>query len=356
MKKVIVTGAAGFIGSAFCRYLLANKLAHIVAVDAMTYAASPRTVKDLQAVGEFSFHRQNICDAGAMHALMKTEKPDAVVHLAAESHVDRSIDSPGEFVQTNMVGSYNLLEAARSYWQELEGDSRSNFRFLQVSTDEVYGSLGASGQFSEATSYAPNSPYAASKAASDHLARAWYHTFGLPTLISNCSNNYGPYQFPEKLIPNIITKALAGEKLPVYGTGTNVRDWLFVDDHANALWTILSHGKPGEKYLVGGDGEKNNLTLVHEICDLLEHRLPRESGSYRDLIAFVEDRPGHDQRYAIDYSKIRTELNWSPSTLLPAGLAATVDWYLANREWWQEIKTGHYARQRLGQIKRTAHG
>lgn len=349
MTRILVTGAAGFIGSAFCRHVLDQGLAEIVAIDKMTYAASPATLADLQKRQHFSFYQTDICGADVF-TILQTEKPNAIVHLAAETHVDRSIDSAGAFIQTNIVGTYVLLEASRLYRAQLPAAQQDNFRFLHVSTDEVYGSLGRDdAPFSESTPYAPNSPYSASKASADHLVRAWGQTYGLPVLISNCSNNYGPFQFPEKLIPNMILKALHGEKLPVYGTGDNVRDWLYVDDHAAALWAILTRGQTGEKYLVGGDGEKTNLDLVKHLCRLLDERCPANA-PHENLITFVTDRPGHDKRYAMDYSKLTRELGWHPQTMLPEGLAQTVSWYLENRAWWEDIRSHCYAGERLGKI------
>ena len=352
MKKLLVTGAIGFIGSAFCRLLLSENVAKIIAVDSMSYAASPETLDNLLTHKDFSFHRANICDADAMHRICNESQPDYIVHFAAESHVDRSIDNARDFIETNIVGTFVMLDTALKYWSNKKSVEKDTFRFLHISTDEVYGSLGDEGVFTENTPYAPNSPYAASKAAADHLARAWHQTYGLPVLISNCSNNYGPYQFPEKLIPNMITKALSGDALPIYGAGTNVRDWLYVDDHAEALWTILTRGEVGSKYLIGGDGEKTNLELVKELCRLLDDRMPLgPNRSYESLITFVKDRPGHDKRYAMDYSKLKRELGWEPRIMLPEGLAKTVDWYLHNKNWWQNILAGSYSGERLGQIK-----
>ncbi|MBI1272717.1 MAG: dTDP-glucose 4,6-dehydratase [Alphaproteobacteria bacterium] len=349
MKKILVTGAVGFIGSAFCRYVLQNNLAEIVGVDKMTYAASPRTLEDLQKFPGFQFCKLDITDAAIVN-VMETTAPDAVIHFAAETHVDRSIDSSGAFIHTNLIGTYVLLEASRVYLASLPPEKQERFRFHNVSTDEVYGSLGKDGAFSETTPYAPNSPYSASKAGADHLVRAWYQTYGLPTIISNCSNNYGPYQFPEKLIPNMITKALRGEKLPVYGKGDNVRDWLYVDDHAEALWLVLTRGRLGEKYMIGGDGEKTNLDLVKQLCTLLDEKLPDAAHRpHEGLIEFVTDRPGHDKRYATDITKMNNELGWKPKIMLPEGLAKTVDWYLGNRIWWEDIHGRQYAGERLGQ-------
>jgi dTDP-glucose 4,6-dehydratase len=345
--KILITGGAGFIGSALIRYLLAETQSRIVNLDKLTYAAPPGALDDVQGDPRYVFEKEDICDAVALKRVFATHKPDAVMHLAAESHVDRSIDTPSEFIQTNVVGTYTLLETASAYWRELDPVERDKFRFHHVSTDEVYGSLGATGLFTEETPYQPNSPYSASKAASDHLVRAWHHTYHLPVVTSNCSNNYGPYQFPEKLIPLIAINALLGKPLPVYGKGENVRDWLHVDDHANALWTILTRGRIGETYNVGGNNEVRNLEVVEGICDLLDELEPRNDGPRRDLITFVTDRPGHDQRYAIDAGKIRKELDWSPRESFSSGLRKTVRWYLDHREWWQAIR-GDYDGARLG--------
>ena len=347
--KVLVTGGAGFIGSALCRFLIAETGCAVVNVDKLTYAANLASLAEIAGDRRYAFERADICDRAAMTRIFREHRPDAVVHLAAESHVDRSIDDPDAFVRTNMLGTGVLLDTARRYWAGLEGTRRAAFRFHHVSTDEVFGSLGASGFFTEATPYAPNSPYAASKAGSDHLVRAWQATYGLPAIISNCSNNYGPYQFPEKLIPLTILNAVEGKPLPVYGNGANVRDWLHVEDHARALWLILTAGRPGESYNVGGGGERTNLELVRQICGLLDERRPRPAGgSHADLITFVPDRPGHDLRYAIDSTKLRRELGWSPRETLETGLRRTVDWYLARRDWWQPLRSAVYAGERLG--------
>jgi dTDP-glucose 4,6-dehydratase len=348
MTTLLVTGAAGFIGSAFCRYALRQNDVKIIGVDKMTYAASPRTLAYLQKLPGFSFQQMDICDHAIMH-LIEVAQPDAIIHLAAETHVDRSIDSSGAFIQTNIVGTYVLLEAARVYWKYKRKQQDTPFRFINVSTDEVYGSQ-AEGTFHENTPYAPNSPYSASKASADHLTRAWYQTYGMPTIICNCSNNYGPYQFPEKLIPNIITKALRGEKLPVYGTGDNIRDWLHVDDHASGLWQVMQRGEAGAKYLFGGNNELNNLALVKTLCQILDSKLPQSSHRpHEQLINYVADRPGHDKRYAIDISQTIKNLGWQPTISLRQGLEATVDWYLANRVWWEEIHANNYGGERLGQ-------
>jgi dTDP-glucose 4,6-dehydratase len=347
MLKVLVTGGSGFIGSALIRFVIRETDAQVVNVDKLTYAATPEALSDVEDDTRYAFEKVDICDGPALRRVFAEHRPDAVMHLAAESHVDRSIDSPAAFIETNMVGTYTLLEAALAYWKDLEGMAQRCFRFHHISTDEVYGSLGGTGLFTEETPYRPNSPYSASKAASDHLVRAWHHTFGLPVVTSNCSNNYGPYQFPEKLIPLMTISALEGARLPVYGGGENVRDWLYVEDHARALWTILTQGRLGETYNVGGDSEMRNLDVVEKICDLVDELAPRPgAASRRELIAFVEDRPGHDLRYAIDASKIRAELGWAPSESFTSGLRRTVAWYLANRGWWS--RGGTYDGARLG--------
>ncbi len=350
MQRLLVTGAAGFIGSAFCRQGLRQGLADIVGFDAMTYAASPRTVEDLRGLGPFRLMEGDIADPVAVKAAFASARPQAVVHFAAETHVDRSIDGPAAFVRTNVLGTSTLLEAARDYVAGLPPAERTAFRFLHISTDEVFGSLGPEGAFTEESPYAPNSPYAASKAAADHLVRAWHTTYGLPTLITNCSNNYGPYQFPEKLIPTILLKALDSKPLPVYGQGLNVRDWLYVDDHAEALWQVLTRGRVGETYGIGGEGGTiTNLELVRILCRLMDERRPTTpEGPHERLITFVADRPGHDLRYTIDSTKTRRELGWSPRTSLHDGLAATLDWYLANAPWWRAIEATRYRGERLG--------
>lgn len=340
----MVTGGAGFIGANFVMEWLSDPNAEpVVNVDKLTYAGNLRSLAPLQDDPRLRFVRADIGDGPAMADLLARHRPRAVIHFAAESHVDRSIDGPAAFVQTNIVGTFALLEAVRAYWSSLEGEERARFRFLHVSTDEVYGSLGPQDPlFSETTPYAPNSPYAASKAASDHLVRAWHHTYGLPTVTTNCSNNYGPYQFPEKLIPLMILRALAGEPLPVYGDGLNVRDWLFVRDHCAAVRTVLAQGRIGETYNVGGCNEMRNIDVVHGICDLLDEMRPRQQGSYREQIRFVTDRPGHDRRYAIDASKIAAELGWKPAETFATGLRQTVRWYLDNPEWVREVTSGEY--------------
>lgn len=345
--KILVTGGAGFIGSAVVR-LLAGELGHsVVNVDALTYAGNLDSLAAIAGKPGYKFVHGNICDATLMKELLAAEQPDAVMHLAAESHVDRSIDGPAAFITTNVVGTYTLLEAARAYWSALPPTRKDAFRFHHISTDEVFGSLGAEGKFCETTPYAPNSPYSASKASSDHLVRAWHHTYGLPTVITNCSNNYGPYHFPEKLIPLVILNGLDGKPLPVYGTGENVRDWLFVEDHARALWAVVTKGRVGEVYNIGGDAERMNIDVVRGICDLLDEFVPAAKPR-RELITFVTDRPGHDARYAMDAAKIAAELGWKPQETFESGLRKTVQWYLDNRPWWNKIREGRYAGERLG--------
>ena len=345
--KVLVTGGAGFIGSAVCR-LFAAEGDEVINLDKLTYAADPRSVADAAAAPGYRFVQADIADADAVRAAFTEHRPDAVLHLAAESHVDRSITGPGAFVHTNVVGSYVMLQAALEHWRTLEGEAKARFRYLHVSTDEVYGSLGAEGLFTETTPYDPRSPYSASKAASDHLAAAWFHTFGLPALISNCSNNYGPYHFPEKLIPLTILNALEGKPLPVYGDGSNIRDWLYVEDHARALRLIVQQGRPGRTYNVGGRNERTNLQVVHAVCDILDRLSPRPgAGPRRELISFVADRPGHDQRYAIDATRLETELGWRAQETFETGLERTVRWYLDRRDWWEPIRA-RYGGERLG--------
>jgi dTDP-glucose 4,6-dehydratase len=350
MDTIIVTGAAGFIGSAVCRYLRGHNLARVIGIDKMNYAATREALASLNDDPDFTLVENDICNGTVMMQLLMEAQPDGIMHLAAETHVDRSIDAPGNFVQANIVGTYALLEMVKHYLTVASEEKRATFRFLHISTDEVYGSLGSNGAFTEETPYAPNSPYAASKAASDHLVRAWHKTFNLPVVISNCSNNYGPFQFPEKLIPLSIMKALSGEKLPVYGKGLNVRDWLFVEDHAEALYLILTKGRVGEKYNVGGGAEARNIDLIHQLCEMLDEALPNAAHRpHKNLITFVTDRPGHDERYAMDFSKLNKELGWSPRISLAAGLRKTVAWYLANRAWYESIKRSTYSGERLGQ-------
>ncbi len=345
---ILVTGGAGFIGSAVIRMLLRDAGARVVIVDSLTYAGNLESLGEVVAEPGYAFERVDVRDAEALRRVFGAHRPRAVLHLAAESHVDRSIDGPAGFVTTNVGGTSTLLEEARRYWSALTADDRARFRFVHVSTDEVYGSLGAEGRFSETSPYRPNSPYAATKAGSDHLARAWYHTYGLPVIVTNCSNNYGPYQFPEKLIPLMILSALQRRPLPVYGRGKNVRDWLFVDDHAAALLRVVEGGEPGATYLVGGDSELPNLEVVRRICGILDELHPDPSGPHEQLIRFVDDRPGHDLRYAVDSGKIRRELGWRPSVSFDEGLRRTVEWYLANRGWWERVLSGEYRLERLG--------
>ncbi|QRM35594.1 dTDP-glucose 4,6-dehydratase [Microvirga sp. VF16] len=348
-KRILVTGGAGFIGSAVARHLINETEHQVLVLDKLTYAGNLDSLQPVANNPRYSFVQADILDAPKMREVFASFRPDIVMHLAAESHVDRSIDGPGEFIQTNVVGTYTLLQAALAHWQSLSGAEKEAFRFHHISTDEVFGSLGAEGYFTEATAYDPRSPYSASKAASDHLVRAWHHTFGLPTVVSNCSNNYGPYHFPEKLIPLIILNALEGKSLPVYGDGSNVRDWLYVEDHARALALIALEGEVGESYNVGGHNEKTNLEVVQAICTILDEITPDERiGPRRNLITFVRDRPGHDQRYAIDPTKIGRELGWVPQETFETGLAKTVRWYLENRPWWERIRSGVYRGERLG--------
>lgn len=348
--RIMVTGGAGFIGSAVCRRLLLQHGASVINVDKLTYAANLGSLVQIEGLPDYAFEQRDICDRRAMDDVLASYAPDSVIHLAAESHVDRSINGPADFINTNIVGTYSLLEAARSYYDRLPPWRRRRFRFVHVSTDEVYGSLGPDGRFSEETPYRPSSPYSASKAASDHLAHAWFRTYGLPIIVSNCSNNYGPFQFPEKLIPLTILNAIEGKPLPVYGSGANVRDWLHVDDHAAGLISLLLQGQPGEKYNFGGDSERTNLDVVTLICDLLDRMSPRRENR-RSLITFVPDRPGHDERYAIDASKARRELGWRPGRTFEQGIAQTVEWYLKSRTWWEKPRTSVYDGARLGLLE-----
>lgn len=349
MKRYLVTGGAGFIGSAVVRHLIRQTPHQVLVVDKLTYAGNRDNLEPVSNDPRLTFLQADIGDVAAMRQAFAEFRPDIVMHLAAESHVDRSIDGPAAFIETNIVGSFVLLQEALRHWRALPPAEQASFRFHQISTDEVFGSLGKDGLFSETSPYQPNSPYSASKAASDHLVRAWHHTYGLPVVLSNCSNNYGPYHFPEKLIPLTILNALEGKPLPVYGRGENVRDWLYVDDHARALNLVVSRGRVGESYNVGGREERTNLAVVEAICDLLDARVPLPGvPSRRALIRFVSDRPGHDRRYAIDPGKIETQLGWKAQESFETGLARTVDWFLANRDWWEPIRSGTYSGDRLG--------
>lgn len=358
--KILVTGGAGFIGSAVVRHLLADTEHNVVNLDKLTYAGNTESIPASLHSERYVFEQVDICDASELDRVFSQQQPDLVMHLAAESHVDRSIDGPGEFIQTNLVGTYTLLEATRKYWSGLTPEKKAAFRFHHISTDEVYGDLPhpdeiSKGEalplFTEETAYAPSSPYSASKAGSDHLVRAWQRTYGLPTIVTNCSNNYGPYHFPEKLVPHIILNALAGKALPVYGDGSQIRDWLYVEDHARALVKVVTQGEDGETYNIGGHNEKRNIEVVHILCDLLEEMVPTKPAgvnAYRDLITFVKDRPGHDVRYAIDASKMTRELDWNPQETFETGMRKTVQWYLENKEWWQRVLSGDYQLDRLG--------
>jgi dTDP-glucose 4,6-dehydratase len=350
-KRILITGGAGFIGSAVVRHVIRETNEQVLVVDKLTYAGNLDSLAPVSNDPRYAFVRADIVDAAKMREVFERFQPDAVMHLAAESHVDRSIDGPGEFIQTNVVGTFTLLQTALGYWRALPEAKRDAFRFHHISTDEVFGSLGDEGLFCETTSYDPRSPYSASKAASDHLVRAWYHTYGLPAVVTNCSNNYGPYHFPEKLVPLIIINALEGLKLPVYGKGSNVRDWLYVDDHARALFTVLTRGAVGETYCIGGRCERTNLDVVKTICALMDELAPSAKiGPREGLITFVADRPGHDMRYAIDASRIAAELGWEPRETFESGLRKTVEWYLNNRTWWERIRSGVYRGERLGVV------
>ncbi|MET4028373.1 dTDP-glucose 4,6-dehydratase [Marinobacter sp. MBR-99] len=353
--KLLVTGGAGFIGSAVIRHIITNTQDEVVNLDKLTYAGNLESLAEVSDNERYTFEQVDICNRAELDRVLAQHQPDAIMHLAAESHVDRSIDGPADFIETNIVGTYTLLEAMRQYWQALEAEKKANFRFHHISTDEVYGDLPHPSEipnaeehlFTEQTAYAPSSPYSASKASSDHLVRAWQRTYGLPVLVTNCSNNYGPYHFPEKLIPLMILNALEGKPLPVYGKGDQIRDWLYVEDHARALYKVVTEGKPGETYNIGGHNEKQNIEVVHTICDILQELRPQER-SYRDLITFVQDRPGHDMRYAIDASKIQKELGWAPQETFETGIRKTVQWYLHNLDWCQRVQDGSYQRERLG--------
>jgi len=350
--KLLVTGGAGFIGSALIRYLVGETGNEVVNLDKLTYAGNLDSLSSVSDSPRYAFEQADICERESLDKIFSTHQPDAVIHLAAESHVDRSIDGPGDFIQTNLVGTYSMLEASRTYWSSLAEPARDKFRFLHVSTDEVYGDLaGCDDLFREDTSYDPSSPYAATKAGSDHLVRAWGRTFKFPILITNCSNNYGPCQFPEKLIPHMILNALKGKPLPMYGDGRQIRDWLYVDDHARALYRVLTNGEPGETYNIGGLNEKMNIDVVREICSILDEKIedkPEGIKRFEELITFVKDRPGHDERYAIDASKINNDLGWVPAEDFSSGIRKTVSWYLENRRWWQRVVDGSYRLERLG--------
>jgi len=350
---ILITGGAGFIGSAVVRHILENTNDSVINVDCLTYAGNIESIETVLDNERYHFVQADICDAQAMADTFEKYQPSAVMHLAAESHVDRSIDSPAKFMQTNIMGTFTLLEAARHYWLNLEGHKKKAFRFHHISTDEVYGDLeGTDDFFTEQTSYAPSSPYSASKASSDHLVRAWYRTYGLPTIITNCSNNYGPYHFPEKLIPHIILNALSAKSLPVYGDGSQIRDWLYVEDHARALYKVVTEGVVGETYNIGGHNEKRNIDVVKTVCALLEELVPNKPhgvAAYQDLITYVKDRPGHDVRYAIDASKIANDLGWKPEETFETGMRKTVQWYLDNQDWWQRVLSGDYQLDRIGE-------
>ena len=348
-RRILVTGGAGFIGSALVRYLVGELGLQVLTIDKLTYAGNLESLASVADNPNYSFVKADICDATAMSAAINSFQPDVIMHLAAESHVDRSIDGAGEFIQTNVVGTFTLLEAARFYWQALGAQQKQAFRFHHISTDEVYGDLEGPGYlFTETTAYAPSSPYSASKAGSDHLVRAWARTYGLPVVLTNCSNNYGPYQFAEKLIPLVILNALEGKPLPIYGEGKQVRDWLYVDDHVCALYEVVTKGDVGETYNIGGHNEKQNIEVVHAICDILEELKPSQGASYKSLITYVTDRPGHDMRYAIDASKIQNDLAWTPQETFDTGLRKTVEWYLENPDWVKHVQDGSYQRERLG--------
>lgn len=352
LKRILVTGGAGFIGSAVVRHIIEATQDSVMVVDKLTYAGNLESLAVIADNERYSFEQVDICDRAALDRVFAQYQPDVIMHLAAESHVDRSIDGPAAFIETNVVGTYTMLEAARQYWQPLDAEKKQNFRFHHISTDEVYGDLhGTDDLFTETTPYSPSSPYSASKASSDHLVRAWLRTYGLPTIVTNCSNNYGPYHFPEKLIPLVILNAVAGKPLPVYGDGAQVRDWLYVEDHARALYQVVTDGVVGETYNIGGHNERKNIEVVHTICDLLEELAPNKPQGvkkYRDLITYVKDRPGHDMRYAIDAGKIDRELGWRPQETFESGIRKTVSWYLNNETWWRRVQDGSYAGERLG--------
>lgn len=348
--RILITGGAGFIGSAVIRHIIKNTNDEVLNLDRLTYAGNLESLKEIDQNPRYQFQQVDICDASKLTPVFEQFQPDVIMHLAAESHVDRSIDGPSAFIQTNIVGTYTLLEAARKYWQRLDEIKKVNFRFHHISTDEVYGDLdGNADLFTETTPYAPSSPYSASKASSDHLVRAWQRTYGLPTIVTNCSNNYGPYHFPEKLIPLVILNALDGKALPIYGTGNQIRDWLFVEDHARALYQVVTRGTVGETYNIGGHNEKQNIEVVKTICRILDQLRPQNNAQpYENLITFVKDRPGHDLRYAIDASKIENELGWKPLETFETGIRKTIEWYLNNLEWCRHVQDGSYQRERLG--------
>lgn len=349
--RILVTGGAGFIGSALIRHLIKDSEHTVLNVDALTYAGNLNSLTEIAGSDRYEFEKADISDQSDMAKIIAAFRPNVITHLAAESHVDRSIDGPGAFIQTNLVGTFSLLHASLKYWSGLDSEAQHAFRFHHISTDEVFGALGPQGYFDEDTAYDPRSPYSASKAGSDHLVSAWHHTYGLPVLITNCSNNYGPFHFPEKLIPLMIIKCLSGEALPVYGKGDNIRDWLYVDDHVRALRAVFEHGRVGESYMVGGRTERSNLDVVYAICDTLDSVRPRTDGaSYRQQIKFVPDRPGHDFRYAIDASKLERELGWTPQEDFESGMEKTIRWYLANEDWWRAILAGSYQGERLGTV------
>ncbi|SMB27889.1 dTDP-D-glucose-4,6-dehydratase [Serratia proteamaculans] len=352
LKRILVTGGAGFIGSAVVRHIIEATQDSVLVVDKLTYAGNLESLSVIADNPRYSFEQVDICDRAALDRVFAEYQPDVIMHLAAESHVDRSIDGPAAFIETNVVGTYTMLEASRHYWQPLDAEKKQGFRFHHISTDEVYGDLhGTDDLFTETTPYSPSSPYSASKASSDHLVRAWLRTYGLPTLVTNCSNNYGPYHFPEKLIPLVILNAVAGKPLPVYGDGAQVRDWLYVEDHARALYQVVTEGVVGETYNIGGHNERKNIEVVQTICDLLEELAPNKPQGvekYRDLITYVKDRPGHDMRYAIDAGKIDRELGWHPQETFESGIRKTVSWYLNNETWWRRVQDGSYAGERLG--------